>query len=48
MVGQADREQPRAGPLGADEQRHQQADATAVHVLHGPEVEDNRAGAVIQ
>src|SRR6185503_12137697 len=47
VVGQPACQQADAAALRANEQRDQQADATTVHVLEAGEVEDDRAGTVI-
>jgi hypothetical protein len=41
VVGQPGRDEPSASPLGADKERHEEPDATAVHVLELAEVEDD-------
>ena len=46
VIGQAGRDQPPAAALRADEEGHEQPDATTVHVLELAEVEDDRRRAV--
>jgi hypothetical protein len=45
MVAEADRSQALALPLNSHEERHEEADATTVHVVEAGEVEHDRLGA---